>query len=153
MKITQKEIESFFAVKKIAIAGVSRDSKKFGRQVFIELTSRGYDIYPINPNTQTIGGLPCFQSIKELPNDVKNLVIITPKRETEAIVKEAVQKGIPNIWIQQTSETPESIRYAEERNVKVIHHECILMWTTPINGVHKFHKTIKKLFGRLPKYE
>jgi len=47
---TKKQIEEFLESKNLAIAGVSRDKKKFGYRVFEDLTSKGYNAYPINPN-------------------------------------------------------------------------------------------------------
>jgi len=52
MKANRKAIEAFLSSKKIAIAGVSRDSKKFGHTVFKELSLKGFDVYPINPTRQ-----------------------------------------------------------------------------------------------------
>ena len=151
MKTSKQAIESFLSNKKIAIAGVSRNAKKFGYVVLQELTQRGYDVYPVNPNTNSLGGIPCFQSISALPPDVRNLLVVTPKENTTGIVQEAVGKGISSIWIQQMSDTPEAIRIAEESKVNLVTKQCILMWTNPVKGIHKFHRTIKKLFGMLPK--
>ena len=151
MKANRKVIESFLSSKKIAIAGVSRNSKKFGYTVYKELTEKGFDVYPINPNTDSLGGTPCFQSISALPSDVKNLLIVTRKDQTTGLVREAVSNGISSIWIQQMSETPEAIQYAEENKVNLISRQCILMWVEPVAGFHKFHRSLKKLFGLLPR--
>jgi uncharacterized protein len=153
MKATQNVIESFLAAKKVAVAGVSRDSKKFGYSVFTALSEKGFDVYPINPNTSSLGGTPCFQSISALPQDVKNLLILTPKNQTAGLVQEAIGKGISSIWIQQMSDTPEAIRLAESNNIQLITRQCILMWANPVTSIHKFHRSIKKIFGLLPKYE
>ena len=151
MKTSRKAIESFLSSKKIAVAGVSRDTKKFGYSVFKELTAKGFDVYPINPNTDNIGGTPCFRGVSALPADIKNLLVVTPKDQTAAVVKEAVSNGITGIWIQQMSDTPEAIGVARETNVNLITKECILMWAEPVKSIHKFHRTIKRLFGLLPK--
>jgi predicted CoA-binding protein len=151
MKVTRKAIESFLSTKKIAIAGVSRNPKKFGYTVFKELTQKGFDVYPINPNTNSLGGIPCFQSIAALPSDVKNLLILTPKDQTTGLVRDAVSNGISAIWIQQMSETPEAIKLAEENHINLVSKQCILMWTEPVVGFHKFHRSVKRLFGLLPK--
>jgi len=151
MKASRKAIESFLSTKKIAIAGVSRNPKKFGYTVFKELTQKGFDVYPINPNTDSLGGAPCFQSITALPSDVKNLLIVTPKDQTTGLIREAISNGISGIWIQQMSETPEAIKFAEENNINLINKECILMWAEPVKSIHKFHRTVKRLFGRLQK--
>ena len=151
MKASKAAIESFLSSKKIAIAGVSRNSRKFGYTVFKELSQKGFDVYPINPNTNSLGGTPCFQSVSALPSDVKNLLILTPKDQTNGLIREAVSTGISGIWIQQMSETPEAIQFAEENKVNLISKQCILMWLEPVKSIHKFHRNLKKLFGMLPK--
>jgi predicted CoA-binding protein len=151
MKANRKAIESFLSSKKIAIAGVSRNSRKFGYTVFKELSQKGFDVYPINPNTNSLGGTPCFQSVSALPSDVKNLLIVTPKNQTTSLIREAVSSGISGIWIQQMSETTEAIQFAEENKVNLISKECILMWADPVKSFHRFHRNLKKLFGLLPK--
>ena len=151
MKASKKEIESFLSTKKIAIAGVSRNSKKFGHAVYKDLSQKGFDVYPINPDTDSLGGTPCFQSVSALPSDVKNILIVTPKDQTAGLVKEAVSAGMSGIWIQQMSETPEAITFAEENRVNLISKECILMWAEPVKSIHRFHRGVKRLFGMLQK--
>jgi predicted CoA-binding protein len=150
MKASRKAIESFLSTKKIAIAGVSRNPKKFGYVVFKELSRKGFDVYPINPNTSSLDGSPCFQSISALPSEVRSLLILTPKDQTTGLVKEAISTGISSIWIQQMSETPEALQIAEENKVNLISKQCILMWAEPVTGFHRFHRNLKKLFGLLP---
>jgi len=151
MKTSKKSIEDFLRNRKLAVAGVSHDPKKFGHAVYSDLKTKGFDVYPINPGLDTISGQLCFHSVSTLPPDVKNLLIITPKTKTLDILKDAIAKGIDNIWIQQMSDTGEAIDYLKDKQVNLVSRECILMWTDPVSGFHKFHKTIKKIFGALPK--
>ena len=151
MKPSKQLIQTFFETKKIAIAGVSRDSKKFGSVVFKELKEKGFDVYPINPNVDNIYGEKCYQSLSGLPADVSSLLIVTPKPNTLDLLKEAVSKGFKNIWIQQNSETPEVIEFVKSRNLDLIMKQCIMMHAEPVKGFHKFHRAIKKIFGLLPK--
>lgn len=150
MKATKKQIEQFLSSRKIAIAGVSRDPKKFGAVVMKELRQKGFDVYPINPNCEVIHGDPCFPSVTALPPDIRNLLVLTPKAQTFQVVKEAVGKGITNIWVQQMSDTREAVDLLSKSNVNAITRQCILMWAEPVKSIHKFHRTIKMLFGRLP---
>jgi len=150
MKTTRKSIETFLSSKKIAIAGVSRDPKKFGHTIFKEFKEKGFEVYPVNPNAENINGTPCFHSVSSLPLEVRNLFIVTPKSQTLQLVKEAIEKGIDNIWIQQMSETKEALEYLSGKQVNVVSKECIMMWLEPVTSVHKFHKAIRKFFGLLP---
>ena len=52
--VTLKSINDFLSVKELAIAGVSRNNKKFGGMVFQELKAKGYKLYPVNPNAEMI---------------------------------------------------------------------------------------------------
>lgn len=150
--MTKKEsIEQFLASKKIAVAGVSKNKKKFGYAVFNELRQKGYDICPINPKLNEIEGIKCYKSVKEIPADYEKLFIATPKTATDEIIKEAAQKGIKHIWVQQTANTKETAQTAKDANIDLIEKECIFMFADPVTSIHKFHKVIWKLFGLLPK--
>ena len=149
--ISQKDIEIFLEPKKIAIAGVSRNPKKFGHQVYKELKKRDYVVYPVNPLASDIDGDKVYSSITELPPDVKHLLILTPKKETDLILRAAIKQGFTNIWVQQMSETKDTIKIAAENHVDVISRKCIFMFAEPVTSIHKFHRTLMKWFGRLPK--
>jgi len=149
--VTKKQIENFLEPRKLAIAGVSRNPKKFGYMVYRDLKKSGYDVYPVNPLTPEIDGEKCYPAISDLPADVKHLLILTPREKTDAVLREAINKGISSIWVQQTSETAETIKIAEEYHVELIHKKCIYMFAEPVSGVHRFHRGLVRLFGRLPK--
>ena len=151
MKIAKKDIEKFFEPKKLAIAGASRNTKKFGHGIFKELLSKGYEVIPVNPNATEIDGVKCYHNVSEIPGEVKSLLIVTPKEETDGVLREAINKGIANIWVQQMSETEDTIKIAEEYQVDIIHKKCIYMFAEPVAGFHKFHRTIVRIFGGLPK--
>ena len=151
MKIAKKDIEKFFEPKKLAIAGASRNTKKFGHGIFKELLSKGYEVIPVNPNATEIDGVKCYHNVSEIPGEVKSLLIVTPKEETDGVLREAINKGIANIWVQQMSETVDTIKIAEEYQVDIIHKKCIYMFAEPVAGFHKFHRTIVRIFGGLPK--
>lgn len=151
MKTSKASIKTFLESRKLAIAGVSRDQKKFGYTVLTKLKEIGFDLYLIHPDTDTLFGEPCYRNISDLPGDIGGLLIMTPKTETLGVVEDAVKKGIPNLWIQQMSETPESIEYAVSNKINLVAGQCILMFAEPVEGFHKFHRNLKKWFGMLPK--
>ena len=151
MKATKASIDLFLASHRVALAGVSRDPKKFGHQVFKQLKEKGYEVYPVNPQADFIDGTPCFRSVSALPVNVHSLVIVTPKKQTREIVAEAISKGIDSLWIQQMSDTPEAIELTRTHPVNLVTGECILMHTDPVTGFHKFHRNLRRFFGRMPK--
>lgn len=149
--ITQQQINRFVAGKTIAIVGASRKEKSFSAEVAKHLKELNYKLWFVNPNYEIDEPVNSkVQSIKKLPKEVKHLLVLTPAIETEAVVKQAIDKGLDNIWIQQKSETSAAIELALNNKVNLIHHQCIFMYTQP-TGIHKFHYTIKRIFGSMPK--
>lgn len=149
--ITLNEINRFLAPRKMAVAGASRNPKKFGGIVFKELQERGFELYPINPMAEEILGVKCYKTVTELPADVDRLYIVTPKYETELIAHAAVLKGIKMVWIQRESDTPEALKTLENAQIPIIYKKYMLMFAEPVKGVHRFHGFLMKTFGGYPK--
>lgn len=145
------DITDFLAPKKMAIAGASRNPKKFGGTVFAELKKRGFELYPVNPETRELDGGPCYASVKDLPAGIDRLYIVTPKKETFDVVRDAVAYGIKKLWIQQQSDTPEALELARSNGMSVISGRCMMMFADPVSGAHGFHRWMMRFFGKYPK--
>ena len=145
-----RQIEDFMSAEPVAIIGVSRDPKKFGQMAFKELKNKGLNVIPVNPLAEEILGVKAYPNITALPPEVKGVVIMTKKDQTADVVREAMAKGLKNIWIQQAAESKEALKELQGSDINYITGECILMYYKP-HSVHKFHKTLKKFFGRFPR--
>ena len=149
--VTLNQIQDFLAPRKMAMAGVSRNPKKFGGAIFKELKENGFDLYPINPKAEEIQGVKCFKTVNDLPADVEHLFIVTPKYETELVAHAAVKKRMKMVWIQRQSDTPEAVKTIEGAGIPLIHKKCIMMFANPVKSVHGFHRFLVKTFGGYPK--
>src|SRR5512133_66265 len=145
-----KQIEDFIAAEPVAMVGVSRNPKKFGQQAFKELRDKGLKVIPVNPATGEILGVKAYPNVNALPPEVRSIIIMTRKDQTLGVVKDAKAKGIRNIWIQQMADSKEALKELEGSDINYITGECILMHYKP-HSIHKFHRTLKKIFGRFPK--
>lgn len=146
---TQASVEDFLAQKTLAIAGVSRSGKGFGNSVIKDLTGKGYEVHPVHPDVDEVGGFPCYRSVTDLPKEVGGLVLVVPPDQTEKLVREAKNAGIQRVWMQQGAESNEAIRYCEENGIDTVHGECVMMFAQP-TGVHRFHRWVNGVFGKLP---
>ena len=145
-----KQITDFLDNQPIALVGVSRNPKKFGYSVFKELKEKGMNLIPVNPEATEIMGEKSYQNITMLPSDVKGIIVLTKKDKTASIVREAKEKGIKQIWIQQMADSKEALDELKSSDINFITGECILMHYKP-HSVHKFHRGLKKFFGSFPK--
>jgi len=149
---TKKQIiDDILSQKDLAIVGCSRDSRKFGSNVLKELKKRGFNLYPIHRQAKELECLPCYSAIEYLPDNVRTLILITPPEQTEILVREASEKGIQRIWMQQGAESQNAIHYCQENNILYVSGECIMMFAEPVGAIHWVHRAIWKLIGKYPK--
>jgi predicted CoA-binding protein len=147
---TLKQINDFIESQPIALVGVSRNPKKFGYTAFKELKQKGMNILPVNPEADEIMGEKSYKSVNLLPDEVRGIIIMTKKDKTASVIREAKEKGIKHIWIQQMADSKEALEELKDTDIKYITGECILMYYKP-HSFHKFHAGILKFFRRFPK--
>jgi predicted CoA-binding protein len=147
---TLKQINDFIESQPIALVGVSRNPKKFGYTAFKELKQKGMNILPVNPEADEIMGEKSYKSVNLLPDDVRGIIIMTKKDKTASVIREAKEKGIKHIWIQQMADSEEALEALKDTDINYITGECILMYYKP-HSFHKFHAGILKFFRRYPK--
>ncbi|MCF7809150.1 MAG: CoA-binding protein [Candidatus Marinimicrobia bacterium] len=146
----QALIKAFLEPRKLAIAGMSRSGKKFGNIIFKTLTDKGYEMLPVHPENLEFLGAKSYGSIADLPVGVENLVLVIPPAATEEMVRLIPGSGIKRVWMQQGAESDTAIQYCEDHGIDVVHHACVLMHAEP-KGIHKFHRWLGGVFGKLPR--
>ena len=147
---TLKQIDEFLDSQPIALVGVSRNPKKFGYAAFKELKEKGMKIIPVNPQADEIMGEKSYPNVKMLPPEVQSIIVFTKKDKTAAVIRDAKEKGIKQIWIQQMADSKEALDELRGTDINYITGECVLMHYKP-HSFHKFHRAINKFFGRFPK--
>jgi len=146
-----QDIQAFFSAGAIAVAGVSKDTKKFGSSVYKTLKERGKKVFPVNNTTDTIQGDACYPSVSALKNQVASVLLVVQPKSALQVLTDAAEANIKNIWFQPGSESPEAINYCHQHNMNYITGQCILMHAEPVNSMHKVHRFITKLTGKYPR--
>ena len=112
----------------IAIVGASNNPQKFGNQIYIDLRSKGFKVYPINPNEDFIEGDKALSSLSELPNNNSIINFVVPPKIAFSIAKKAVQLGFQYLWFQPGSESPELKNWLSTlNNVRSLTDSCIMV--------------------------
>ena len=147
---TQKLVAEFLAQKKIAVVGVSRKKTKFGNAIYKELKEKGYRVYPVNPNMSTIENDICYPDLHSLPEKVDAVVFNISPAQTVKVLIDVKETGIKKVWLQQGSQSDEAIKFCEENGIDYVSNECVLMFAHPSAFIHRAHKWIWGVFGKLP---
>jgi len=148
---TNSSVRNFISKKNLAIVGVSRSGKKFGNTLFKELKQKEYNMFPVNPNAQEINGVKCYSNIVELKEKIGGVLICVPPEQAKSVLNDSIEADIKNVWLQQGSSSKEIIDICEENDFNYVSNECILMFAEHVNSIHKFHRWIWKILGKLPR--
>ena len=143
-------VDDFLAQRTLAVVGVSREGKGFGNMAHKELKDKGYRVFPVNPNAESIGDERCYPSLGALPEPVGGVLVVVPPAQTEQVVRDAATAGIGRVWMQQGAESEAAIRFCEGNGISAVHGECILMFAEPMGFGHRLHRWVWGLLGKLP---
>ncbi len=142
-------IQKIVGSKNIALLGASPSGKKFGNGIFKSLTSRGYNVFLVHPTTATIEGTQTYSDINDLPEEVNTVIFCLSPDKAEGIIKENDLRNIKHIWFQQGADFTGAENAAKDKGIETVSNKCILMYAEPVRGIHKFHRTLAKLFHKL----
>lgn len=111
---------------KWAVVGANGDSDKYGNMIFKKLLKKGYEVYPVNPNYETIDGYKCYPDLTSLPIKPEVIdMVVSPKRG-RAIIEEAAKLGINNIWLQPGTYDEELLKLIQDRGLTAV-QACVLV--------------------------
>jgi uncharacterized protein len=147
---SKKVVEDFLAQKKIAVVGVSRKKTKFGNAIYKELKQKGYNVFPVNPHITAFEGDACYPDLLSLTEKVDAVIINVPPAQAEKIVRDAKRAGINKVWLQQGSQSDTAIKYCEENGIDCVSNECVLMFAQPSAFMHRAHRWVWGVLGKLP---
>ena len=151
MKNSRQVIESFLSSKCIAVVGVSHNKDKFGNYLYRELKKTGHNVFAVNPTLDMAEGDRCYAGLGALPEKPEAVVLTIPPAATLPVLDEMARLGIHRAWLQQGADSPEGESKAKELGIELVSGECLMMFLEPVQSIHKFHRTVKKIFGKLPK--
>ncbi len=145
----KQEIQDFIQCKNIAVVGVSRNEQKFGNLAYKELKERGYQVYAVNPAMSEFHGEPCYPNLSALQGKVEGVLLTVRPDQGKAVLEEASQAGIKNVWVQQQGESAELLESGRQLGLNLVSGKCILMYAPPVRSFHGFHRFINQIFGKL----
>jgi acyl-CoA synthetase (NDP forming) len=95
------DLKNLFISDSIAVVGASDDlSKRSSRPLrFLPAHGFGGKIYPINPKYDHIGGLKCYKTIIDVPNEIHTVMITIPKESVFEILEQCIQKQVKLVII------------------------------------------------------
>ena len=123
---SDEEIKQIFSLKKIAVVGMSRHTTKAAHFVPKYLTEQGFDITPVNPNTDKILGEKSYPSLSSIDHPIDIVDIFRPSEQVLSVVQDAIKLKPKVIWLQEGIHNSEAEELARSNGIMVIFNRCML---------------------------
>lgn len=147
-------VAAFLAGKRIAVAGVSRDSKQTANAIFRKLRDSGFEVVPVNPNANELEGVPCYPDLASIPGTVDGVMVVTSPAIGLEVVRQCAAKGIRRVWFHRSfgagSVSEEAVEEGKKLGLDVIVGGCPFMYCEPVDAGHACIRWWLRLFGRVP---
>jgi predicted CoA-binding protein len=146
----------FLGNKRVAVTGVSRHPKNHGaNRVYQRLRQRGYEVFAVNPNTDTVENAPSYPDLRSIPGGVDAVVIGTRPERADATMRECADLGIRQVWMHRGSGggsvSATATEYGRAHGITVIDGGCPLMFDGTADFSHKCMRAIYTMTGNVPK--
>ena len=150
-----EQVERFLREKRIAVAGVSRHADVAANAVFKKLRNGGYEVFPVNPNTEEVEGVRCYPDVSSVPGELGAVVIATHPDVSASIVRQCKERGVKLVWFHRSfgagSVSKEAVDECERLGLECIVGGCPLMFCDPVDFGHKCMKWWLQRSGQVPK--
>jgi predicted CoA-binding protein len=123
---SDEEIKQIFSLKKIAVVGMSRHTTKAAHFVPKYLTEQGFDITPVNPNTDEILGEKSYPSLSSIDHPIDIVDVFRPSEQVLPLVQDAIKLKPKVIWLQEGIHNSEAEELARSNGIMVIFNRCML---------------------------
>ena len=123
---TDEEIKDIFALKKIAVIGMSRHPVKAAHFVPKYLSEQGFDITPVNPTANEILGKKCYPDISSVQDPIDIVDVFRPSEQVLPVIQNAIKKKPKVIWLQEGIHNEEAENLAREHGIDVVFNRCML---------------------------
>ncbi len=113
----------------IALVGATDNESKYGHTIFLDLKRKGYRVYPVNPRRDTVQGEKAYSKLADIPEPPTIVNFVIPPRFTLHVLKQCLELGLMNVFIQPGAESPEVMEFIQENGFNYLANACIMVET------------------------
>jgi predicted CoA-binding protein len=155
MTTLREAAEEFLAQPRIAVAGVSRDSKQPANLIYRRLRDTHHEVFPVNPNAEEVEGDRAYATVGEIAGGVDGVVVVTTPESADGVMVDCVNAGVPRVWLHRGigpgSISENAIAYGHEHGVSVIAGGCPNMFGETSDAGHRCMLAMLRLTGKVPR--
>ena len=155
MTTLHQAADEFLSQHRIAVAGVSHDSKQSANLIYRRLRDTGHEVFAVNPSAEELEGERCYASVRDIPDGVDGVVIVTPASASVDVVIDCAAAGVPRVWIHRGvgsgSSSEAAVAYCHEHGITAIPGGCPCMFGKTSDPGHRCLLAMLRLTGKVPR--
>lgn len=155
MTTLREAAHEFLAQRRIAVAGVSRDTKQPANLIYRRLRDAGHEVFAVNPNADEVEGDRCYKAVSQIPAAVDGVVVVTPAEVSAAVVEDSAVAGVPRVWLHRGlgpgSMSDEAVAACRRHGIAVIPGGCPNMFGNTSDPGHRGMLRVLQVTGKLPR--
>ncbi len=148
-------LSPIFEPQSVAVIGASNNVKKWGGRILKNIAgSFKGPVYPVNPNEETVQGMPGYRSVLDIPGEVEMAVIAVPVQYVLPIAEECGKKNVKGLVVITAGfgETGEKGKELEEELLSVVNKYGMRMVGPNTLGIVNEPVGLNaSIIGRLPR--
>jgi uncharacterized protein len=137
-------IEDFLTQRHIAVVGVSHDSRAFANSVYRTFRDRGYVVYPVNPNAESVEGDRCYPTVRVTPDPLDAVLVMVNPRAALGVVDDCIARGVTRVWLHrgagEGAVSEGAVVTCRAHGIDVVDGACPLMFLEPVGWFHRLHR-------------
>ncbi len=139
----------------VAVIGASRDRESIPGRLFWNLLAYGFTgtVYPVNPRTPVVQGVPSYPSVEAIPEAVDLAVVVVPAEHVVDVAQQCARKGVRALVVissgfaeagaEGARRQAELLRICRESGMRLVGPNCM--------GVVNTHPEVRLLATFAPK--
>lgn len=125
-KMNLTRMLNFKKIKSIAIVGLSDNPERPSYEVGKYLVSKGFKIFPVNPNIDNFLGIKSYKTLSDIKEKIDVVDIFRRPEFVPQIVDEAIKLGAKSIWMQEGISDEKYAVKARTAGLTVIMNMCMM---------------------------
>ncbi len=103
----------------VAVLGASANPERYSNRAVRELLEKEFEVIPVNPGAQTVYGLKCSRSLREIERYVDILTVYVNPGLSAKIAEQIFELNPGKVIFNPGTENPDLMKSCTERNIGV----------------------------------
>ncbi|MGC4001558.1 MAG: CoA-binding protein [Anaeromyxobacter sp.] len=138
----------FLTLRRVALAGLSRDPKDFSHGVLEALEEAGLEVVPVHPTAAELAGRPAYPRLSAISPPVDWALLLVAPQAADGVVADGLAAGLRRYWFHRGagagSASPAALARCAEAGAEVVTDLCPFMVLPQQSFPHRLHAFFRR---------